>query len=126
VTNVMRCKGASQFQRAGPDDQIRERHRYSFYRLLATDAGDDLRRGCGDRVDRDMLLKFIEEPAPLLRLRLFARVIDAVTQLGNGQSADNDRNISRSLLQVPDHFGRSKLASLRPHQNTGIDDEAPD
>jgi hypothetical protein len=94
VTNVMLCNGIFQLNRAAPDDQIREWHRYPFYRLLATNAGDDLRRNSGNRMNRDMLFQFVQKPAAVLRFRFRACVIDSVAQLGDSQSADHDRNIA--------------------------------
>jgi hypothetical protein len=110
----MRRNGISKLTRTGPNDEIREWHRYPFARLFSTDTGDDLRSVGGNRMNRDMLLQFIQKPAPLLRLRFFAGVINAVTQFSNGQSADNDRNGSLRLA-MPSSTSRAKSSSTIPH-----------
>ena len=121
MANVVCRKGMSEFQRASPNDQVGEWHGYPFYRLLATNACDDLGSGPGDRMNRDMLFQFVQKPAAVLRLRLRAGVVDAMAQFGDGQSADNNRNITGGVPEIPNHVGRSEFPALGRNQNARID-----
>ena len=47
-----------------------------------------------------------------------------MTQLSDGQSADDDRNIAASLPQAPDYFGRSQIPALCRFQDAGIYNES--
>ena len=112
------------FQRAGSDDQITERHCYPSGRLLPTNARDNLGSGSGDWMDRHMLFQIVQKTAPVFCLRFVGGVIDAMTQFGDGQSADDDRDIAASLPQEPDYFGCGQIPALGRNQNAGIDDQS--
>jgi hypothetical protein len=114
MTNIMRGDGIFQFQRAASDYQVGERNADPFGGLLATNAGDDLRRGAGNRMNRNMLFQLVQKAAASLRLRLVARVINAMAKLGHREGADDDRYIACGLLDVSGSLLVWSVSRARP------------
>ena len=122
VAGVVGANRVAKFQCARADDQVGEGQIDPLGRLLAVDPGDDFGGDLGHRMNGDRGLQFIQELPALLPALWRIGPVDAVRQFGDGQGADDHRNIPDRCADVLDHVRGGAPGSFGRDQDAGIED----
>lgn len=106
----------TELQRASCDHEISERKVDAFGGLLASDTGDDLGSRIRQRIDRDGRFQIVQKRTAALA----DGGVNAVADLGDGNSGKHYRHFRDSFLYVLDGLGSGEIAALGGDENAGV------